>query len=203
MTKSDNEFPDTHASLLLRVQAGDDPKAWEQFVEVYRPIVYRLARRRGLQEADAEDLAQQVLFSVARSIASWRRRDESVHFRHWLKRVAKNAILNLLTRGPKERAAGSTSVHELLEQYDADDQALARDLELEYRREIFFRAAAIVKSEIATDSWKMFELSVIEDIPIEQVAATLGKSVGAVYAARSRVMKRLQRYVKDMEDHEG
>ncbi|MDF1845244.1 MAG: hypothetical protein P1U77_27865 [Rubripirellula sp.] len=107
-----------------------------------------------------------------------------------------------MTRGPKERAAGSTSVHELLQRHDADDRELARDLEIEYRREIFFRAAAIVKSEITTDSWKVFELAVIEDIPIEEVAVTLDKSVGAVYAARSRVMKRLRRYVEEMERDE-
>ena len=203
MTKSDNEFPDTRASLLLQVQAGDDPKAWDEFVAVYRPIVYRLARRRGLQDADAEDLAQQVLVSIAHSIEGWQKRDESVRFRHWLRRVAKNAILNMLTRGPKEWAAGSTSVHEFLHHQGADDSGLAQELELEYRRELFFRAAARVKSEIATDSWKVFELAVIEDIPIEQVAATLGKSVGAVYAVRSRVMKRLRRYVEEMEKHES
>ncbi|WP_372895106.1 RNA polymerase sigma factor [Stieleria sp.] len=203
MTKSDNEFPDTRASLLVQVQAGDDPKAWDEFVAVYRPILYRLARRRGLQDADAEDLAQQVLVSIARSIEGWQKRDDSTRFRHWLRRVAKNAILNMLTRGPKERAAGSTSVQEFLNQQGNDDSGPARELELEYRREIFFRAAALVKSEIATDSWKVFELAVIEDIPIEQVAATLGKSVGAVYAARSRVMKRLRRYVEDMENHES
>ena len=203
MTKSDNEFPDTRASLLVQVQAGDDPKAWDEFVAVYRPIVYRLARRRGLQDADAEDLAQQVLVSIAHSIEGWQKRDESVRFRHWLRRVAKNAILNILTRGPKERAAGSTSVQEFLNQQGDDDSGLARELELEYRREIFFRAAALVKSEIATDSWMVFELAVIEDIPFEQVAATLGKSVGAVYAVRSRVMKRLRRYVEDMENHES
>ena len=203
MTQFDNEFPDTRASLLLQVQAGDDPKAWEEFVAIYRPVVYRLARRRGLQDADAEDLAQQVLVSIARSIEAWRKRDESVRFRHWLRRVAKNAIINMLTRGPKERAAGSTSVQEFLNQQGDDDSRLARELELEYRREIFFRAAALVKSEIATDSWKVFELAVIEDIPIEQVAAALGKSVGAAYAARSRVMKRLRSYVEEMENHES
>lgn len=203
MTQSDNEIPDTRASLLLQVQAGNDPKAWDEFVAVYRPVVYRLARRRGLQDADAEDLAQQVLVSIARSIEGWRKRDESVRFRHWLRRVAKNAILNMLSRGPKERAAGSTSVQEFLNQQSDDESGLERELELEYRREIFFRAAALVKSEIATDSWKVFELAVIEDIPIEQVATALGKSVGAVYAARSRVMKRLRRYVEDMENHES
>ncbi|MEO1616412.1 MAG: sigma-70 family RNA polymerase sigma factor [Planctomycetota bacterium] len=203
MTKSDNEFPDTRASLLLQVQAGDDPKAWDEFAAVYRPIVYRLARRRGLQDADAEDLAQQVLVSIANSIEGWQKRDQSVRFRHWLRRVAKNAIVNMLTRGPKEKAAGGTSVHEFLHQQGADENTLAQELELEYRREIFFRAAAQIKSEITTDSWKVFELAVIEDIPIEQVAAKLGKSVGAAYAVRSRVMKHLRSYVEEMEKHES
>ena len=203
MTHSNSEFPATRASLLVQVQAGGDPKAWDEFVSIYRPIVYRLARHRGLQDADAEDLAQQVLVSIAQSIDGWQQRDESVRFRHWLRRVAKNAILNALTRGPKERAAGSTSIHELLHQQGGVDDALARDLELEYRREVFFRAAALVKSEIASDSWKVFELAVIEDAPIEQVAARLNKSVGAAYAARGRVMSRLRRRVEELEQQES
>ena len=203
MTNFDNEIPNTRASLLLHVQDGNDPKAWDEFVSVYRPVVYRLARHRGLQDADAEDLAQQVLVSIARSINGWRRLDESVRFRHWLRRVAKNAILNMLTRGPKERAAGSTSIQEFLSQQSYDESRLERELELEYRREIFFRAAARVKSEVTTDSWKIFELAVIEDIPINQVAAAMSKSVGAVYAVRSRVMKRLSNYVEEMEKHES
>ena len=200
MTQSNHPFPETRDSLLLQVQAGDDPKAWEEFVAIYRPVVYRMARRRGLQDADAEDLAQQVLISIARSIEDWQKRDDSIRFRHWLRRVAKNATLNLLTRGPKERAAGSTSVQELLKQHGNGDHPLAEELELEYRRELYFRAAALVKSEMAADSWRVFQLAVIEDLPIETVAATLEKSVGAVYAARSRVMKRLRRYVEEMEN---
>lgn len=203
MTQSDSEFPDTRITLLMLVQAGNDPKAWDEFVALYRPILYRLARRRGMQDADAEDLAQKVLVSISHSIEGWQQRDNSTRFRHWLRRVAKNAILNMLTRRPKELATGSHSVHEFLNQQGHDDSQLAQDLELEYRREIFFRAASQVKSDIATDSWKVFELAVIEDMPIEQVAATLSKSVGAVYAARSRVMKRLRGCVEAIENHEN
>ncbi len=198
MKNSDNEFPETRGSLLLQVQSGEDPQAWEEFVAIYRPILYRLARRRGLQDADAEDLAQQVLVSVARSIESWKQRDESVRFRHWLRKVAKNEILNALSRGPKDRGAGSTSVHEWLQQQGGENP-LSDDFELEYRRELFFRAAALVQSEITSDSWKVFELAVIENIPIEQVAASLDKSVGAAYAVRGRVMKRLRQRIEEME----
>ena len=61
------ELPETRASLLLRVQEAE-AGAWDEFVEIYRPLVYRMARRRGWQDADAQDLAQQVLVKVAGAI---------------------------------------------------------------------------------------------------------------------------------------
>ena len=203
MTKSDSEFPETQASLLLQIQAGDDSDAWQQFVAIYRPIIYRLARRHGLQDADAQDLAQQVLLSIASSIERWQKSDESVRFRHWLRKVAKNAICNALTRRPRDRAAGGTSVQGLLEEQGDDGDELAREIELEHRRELFFRAAAVVKTDVAADTWQVFQLAVIEGVPIEEVAARLNKSVGAAYAARGRVMNRLRRLVEELEQQES
>jgi RNA polymerase sigma-70 factor (ECF subfamily) len=203
VTKSDSQFPETRASLLLQIQAGEDSDAWQQFVAIYRPIIYRLARQRGLQDADAQDLAQQVLLSIASSIERWQKSDESVRFRHWLRKVAKNAICNALTRQPRDRAAGGTSVQGLLEEQGDDRDELAREIELEHRRELFFRAAAVVKTDVAADTWQVFQLAVIEGVPIEEVAVRVNKSVGAAYAARGRVMNRLRRLVEELEQQES
>jgi len=62
------EFPETRTSLLVRIQSPHDGEAWREFVAIYRPVVYRLARRRGLQDADAEDLSQRVVIAVQRAI---------------------------------------------------------------------------------------------------------------------------------------
>ena len=142
MTKSDSDFPDTRASLLLQLQAGDDQDGWQDFVAIYRPIIYRLARKRGLQDADAQDLAQQVLVSIAGAIERWHQHDESTRFRHWLRRVARNAISNVLTRRPRDIASGGTSIHEFLEVQVDEDSDLSREIELEHRRELFLRAAS-------------------------------------------------------------
>ena len=203
MTKSDSQFPETRASLLMQIQAGDDSDAWRQFVTIYRPVIYRLARRRGLQDADAQDLAQQVMLSIAKSIERWQKRDESVRFRHWLRRVARNAICNALTRQRPDRAAGGTSVRGLLEEQGDDGEELAREIELEHRRELFCRAASLVKTDVAADTWQVFQLAVIESVPIEEAAARVNKSVGAAYAARGRVMNRLRRQVEELEQHES
>lgn len=203
MTKPDTEFPDTRASLLLQLKASDDNEAWLQFVTIYRPIIYRLARKRGLQDADAQDLAQQVLISVAGAIGRWEKRDESIRFRHWLRRVVRNAICHSLIRGPKDRAVGGTSIQAMLEVNPAADDDVAREIELEHRREILLRAASIVKTDVAAGTWQVFELAVIQGLRIDEVAARVNKTVGAAYAARGRVIHRLRQAVDQLEQLES
>lgn len=203
MTKSDSEFPDTRASLLVQLQAGVDQDAWQEFVAIYRPIIYRLARKRGLKDADAQDLAQQVLISVAGAIGRWHIHDESVRFRHWLRRVARNAISNALSRRPRDLAAGGTSIQDVLEKQFEEDSDLLREVDLEHRRELFLRAASTVKTDVSADTWQVFQLAVVDGVAMEEVAARTNKSIGAAYAARGRVMNRLRRIVEELERHES
>lgn len=203
MTANESEYPDTRASLLLQLQAGDDQEAWQEFVTLYRPIIYRLARKRGLQDADAQDLSQQVLVSIAGAIERWEKQNETVRFRFWLRRVAKNAICNAFSRQPVDRAAGGSGIQNEMNDKAVSEQDVANDLALEHRREVFWHAAKIVKTDVAADTWQVFECSVIEGMPIEQVAARLNKSVGAAYAARGRVMSRLRNAVESLERSES
>lgn len=197
------EFPETHESLLLQVRSPENREAWDQFTLIYQPVIYRLARHRGLQDADAQDLAQQVLMAVASTIGTWEKTNESVRFRHWLRRVARNAILNALSRQPRDRAAGGSSVQELLmEQPNADLESKAQ-IELEYRREIYLRAARTVRGDIAPETWRAFEVTVIENRSIDEAAVELNKPIGTIYAARSRIMRRLRETVRELEKAES
>lgn len=197
------EFPETHESLLLQVRSPENREAWDQFTLIYQPVIYRLARHRGLQDADAQDLAQQVLMAVASTIGTWEKTNESVRFRHWLRRVARNAILNALSRQPRDRAAGGSSVQELLmEQPNADLESKAQ-IELEYRREIYLRAARTVRGDIAPETWRAFEVTVIENRSIDEAAVELNKPIGTIYAARSRIMRRLREAVRELEKAES
>lgn len=197
-----SDFPETRESLLLRLRSTEDFSAWERFVRLYRPVIHRLARGRGLQEADAEDVCQRVLLAVAGAIGEWGRGHEGARFRHWLRRVARNAILNALTRAPRDRAlGGSTSLALLLEQPEPDDPA-ERALEDEFRRELYRLAAERVRDEIQPSTWRAFEATEIEGRAFAEVAEELGLSLGNLYAARSRVMRRLRDVVHELENDE-
>ena len=197
------EFPETRDSLIVQVQNPLNREAWEQFAMIYRPVIYRLARQKGLQDADAQDLSQQVLHAVSQSIGRWEKLDPPVKFRHWLRRVVRNAILNALSRKPRDGAAGGSVALDLLNQHTGADQDSASQIEIEYRRELYLQAARLVRTDVNAQTWRAFELTVVNGIAVEEVARQLGKTPGNIYAARSRIMRRLRAAVLTLEQMES
>ena len=193
-----NEFPDTSASLIARIKDPANVAAWETFEKLYRPVVFRIARAKGLQYADAADLVQTVFLSVSKAIESYESTTDGPPFRNWLSRITRNAILKALTRKPKDRASGGTQILEALAEVPAHDTT-SRLLDEELRREIFVQASEKVRESVQRVTWLVFEMSVLQQKSVESVAENLNMSVGNVYAARSRVMKRLKEAVRQLE----
>ena len=197
-----HDFPETRDSLIAQVRDPLNREAWDQFASIYRPVIYRLARRKGLQDADAQDLAQQVLISVSLAIGRWEKSDNSVRFRHWLRRVARNAILNALSRMPRDRAAGGTDIQQFLQRQAGADPEAESQIDLEYRRELYLIAAKTVRVDVKPATWQAFEITVVQGHSAADAATQLNRSIGAVYTACSRVMKRIRETVKQLEQQE-
>lgn len=193
------EFPDTVESLIVRVRDPSNRAAWEQFEQLYRPVIFRIARAKGLQHADAVDLVQQVLMSVASAIQRFETRENGDRFRNWLSRITRNAILKALTRRPRDRAAGGSVILDVLAAVPADEETDVL-IQLEYRRELFRRAAETVRSDVQEATWLAFELTSLQETSIERAAELLGTSTGSIYAARSRVMRRIRNEVNRLEE---
>jgi len=187
-----NSIPETRASLLIRVRDPADQAAWHEFVEIYRPLILRLARQKGMQEADAEDVAQQVLAAVAQAVEQWEHDPKRAKFRTWLNRVAQNAILNALARGRPDRGSGDSALLAVLNQHESPTGPDSALLRLEHRREVFRWAARQVRKEFHQTTWDAFWLTAIEERTVDAVSKELAKNPGVIYAARSRVIRRIQ-----------
>ena len=192
--------PETRPSLLVRLKDRTDDAAWFEFTEIYRPLIYRLACRRGLQHADAEDLVQQVFSAVARAIDRWEVDADRGRFRTWLSRVASNAILNALTRRAPDRGTGDSALQDLLDAQPAADGPASEMVRIEHRREVFRWAARQIRPEFHPDTWDAFWLTAIDGRDAAEAARELGRTRGAIYAARSRVMRRLKEKVHEWEE---
>ena len=192
--------PETRHSLLLRVRDSSDHEAWAEFAAIYRPVICRFAVFRGLQEADAEDLAQQVLLAVSGAINRWTPDPQRAKFRTWLRRITENAILNALTRGVPDRSSGNDELNAFLDTRPARSGPDSDFLKMEYRRQVFTWAAKHIREEFSDDTWKAFWLTAVEDIEVDAAALALGRTRGSVYASRSRVMKRLKQKVEEFDE---
>jgi RNA polymerase sigma-70 factor (ECF subfamily) len=193
------EIPPTRASLLVRLRDPEDGTAWREFVDLYAPLVYGYLRKRGLQDADAADLCQDVLGAVARSIGRLEYDPARGAFRNWLFTLVRRKLANWRRdRRGQPACGGDTGTRQLLEQWPAPagDEAAWED---EWQRRAFAWACAQVRRDVTDATWQAFWRTFIERHPSKQVAADLGLSVASVYLARSRVLARLRELVRSVQ----
>jgi len=191
------EAPSTRMSLLVRIRDSRDGEAWSWFVEVYGPLVYDYGRRHGLQDADAADLAQEVLRTVAAAAGKFAYDPQRGSFRSWLFTVARTRRIDLEGRRARQaRTSGDLVVADQLDHVPAQGAELEEDeWRLAYRRRLFDWAAERARGEFRDSTWQAFRQTALEGLGPREVARDLGMSVGAVYMAKSRVLARLQELI--------
>ena len=192
--------PVTRPSLLVRLSNAADTEAWSQFVRLYVPLVHGLARRRGLQEADADDLTQEVFQKVSVAVGKLHYDARRGSFRSWLFTVSCRCLHDFLQRRARQcRGTGSSGVQALLEEEPAPPSAEEDAWDREYQQRVFEWAAREVRPHIKPTTWEAFWQLAVEGRSGEEVAQALGMSVGAVYVAKSRVLARLHNKILELE----
>jgi len=197
-----NEAPITRASLLIQIRDGTNHAAWQEFVDLYGPVIYGFARKRGLQDADAADLMQDVLRSVSAAIGRLDYDRNHGTFRGWLFTITRNKVFNFLAaRRIRPQGSGDSGTNQrLAEEPAANDGSDA--WELEYQRRLASIAMDRVKGEFHENTWQAFWLTAVEGLAAAEAAKRVGMSAGAIYVAKSRVLARLKDEVEVMRQQE-
>jgi RNA polymerase sigma factor (sigma-70 family) len=189
----------TRPSLLVRLRDPQDREAWQQFVNLYAPLIHKLARWRGFQDADAADVTQEVLTTVARTAPGFVYDPGRGSFRGWLYTVTCNKIRDIRqSRGNRERGSGDSLTQRILEEIPAPEDE-AKQWERDYQRQLFAVAAEKVRDSFEQSTWQAFWLLSVLGKTGEEAAKTLGLSVGAVYVAKSRVLAQIKKQIEQLE----
>ena len=178
---SERQSPQTRYSLILRLRNRGDIEAWSEFVEVYHPLIHSLACRRGLQAVDADDVAQEVLSRVARSIDDWVPDPNRGSFRGWLATITRNLAVQCFRESNRRPVAGVDSqiVANLTD--PAGDELSTDEFDIEHERQLFAWAARKVQSRFEARTWQAFWRTSVEQQSAESVAEQIEMSRAQVY----------------------
>jgi RNA polymerase sigma factor (sigma-70 family) len=189
----------TWVSLLGRLRHDPaDQAAWGDLVDHYGRQVYRWCRHWGLQDADAQDVTQDVLVKLAAKLPAFAY-DPARSFRGWLKTLARHACSDL-SAGRKRAGAGSgdSDVRQQLESVEAAED-LVRRIEEAFDQEVLAAAEVQVRLRVAPHTWEAFHLLAREGLPAATVAERVGMQVAMVYVAKSKVLRMLQEEVRKLQ----
>jgi RNA polymerase sigma-70 factor (ECF subfamily) len=185
----------TSNSLLLRLRQPGDEAAWQRFVSLYTPLLYHWACRKGLTNHDAADLVQDVLVTLVRKLPEFQY-DSGKSFRAWLRTVTENRCRDVLRRrGAGPHVVGAAA---LAEAPASDGDASL--WETEYRQSLIARAVELMQDAFEPATWKASWALIVEGKSGADVAAQFGMSIDAVYAAKSRVLRRLRQELAGLLD---
>jgi RNA polymerase sigma-70 factor (ECF subfamily) len=201
---AEERTPPTSPTLLGRLaRVPTDQAAWGEFAERYGAKIFGWCRCCWhLQEADAEDVTQEVLAKLAQKLQSFAY-DPARSFRAWLKTVVHHAWRDFLaSRARRETGSGDTGVLEMLQSVQARDDLVA-ELDEEFARDLLEEAIARVRARVQPHTWEAFRLLAFEGLSGALVAERLGIKVATAFVARSKVQKMLEEEVHRLQGPDG
>jgi RNA polymerase sigma factor (sigma-70 family) len=191
-------LPTTRVTFLVRLrQDPTDQAAWEAFVEQYARHIYRWCRQWRLQDADAEDVTQDILMRLAQKLRAFTY-EPSRSFRGWLKTLAHHAWRNFVDSPRRALTAGGNQVWEQIQTLEAREDLLQK-LQEAFDHELLEAAKVRVRLRVAPHTWEAFCLVALEGRPVAEVAATVQMQVAMVYVAKSKVQKMLHEEIQKLE----
>jgi RNA polymerase sigma factor (sigma-70 family) len=215
----------TRPSLLARLKDWSQETAWREFDHDYAPLLRNVARKAGLTEAEADEVAQETLIAVAKRIGEFKHAGRRGSFRAWLYQQARWRIADQFrararvgphpASGPPlpsdEReagregasdgtASGTRLVHEACGMASPEvDPAFERIWDAEWEEHIRQAALTHAKRQVSARQFQLFDLHVLQGLSVREAAKAAGTTMAAVYMAKSRVGRLVRRNVEHLK----
>ena len=205
----------TRWSLLARLKSWEDEASWREFFDAYWRLIYSVAIKAGLSDAEAQDVVQDTVLSVAKKIPEFKCDPAAGSFKAWLLKLTRWRVLNQLKRRLPHRVEGSAALPSSVEHHRLGDEPRTATVERvpddaspgidalwdrEWELNLLEAAKERVQRKVSATQYQMFELSAVQAWPVREVAWLLGVGSGQVYLARHRVGKLLKQEVKRLEN---
>ncbi len=186
------KYPTTSLTLLDKIARGDEI-GWNEFYQRYRPVVVALAKYKGLDDAAAEDVLQQVMLNFFQQSKYFRFDPDLAHFRTYFGRLVNARIADYYRHKKAEPLAEISEDAAPCFSVEDEDRFLA-----EFRKTVWDDVYRQLKQRVAVSTWQAFELYARQNRPVEKVAAFLGCSANQVYQAKKRCLVLLREIVADL-----
>jgi RNA polymerase sigma factor (sigma-70 family) len=185
----------TRASLLIRIRDPNDRTAWGQFDEIYRPLLRRLCKARGLDDSSADDIVQQCMVKVHGHIAGFEYNPDKGHFKSWLRTMASRLIINL-----RERSREKSANTDVMNQDAPSEESPEEQFDKLWMEEHLAYCLESIRGEIGAASYEAFQLYVLKELPADEVSKRLGLAVSELYRIKYRVTQLLTEKMSELLD---
>ena len=205
-----DEYLPTRQSLLERLKNLEDQTSWQSFFDLYWKLIYNVARRTGLSDAEAQDVVQETILCVTRKIEGFTYDSTSGSFKGWLKRLTRWRVGDLLRKKQYQRHGQRLPREEPLETSVADslaadsaETAVEQAWDEEWQRNLLEVALNRVKGRVSPDQYQIFYLHVYKGFPARQVAERLAVKPSEVYWAKYKVSGLVKKEIRALEKSMG
>ena len=206
MTLPAEDFIPTRYSLLSRLQNWDDQDSWKDFFDTYWRLIYAVALKSGLTEAEAQDVVQETIISVSKNIQKFKRDRHLGSFKGWLRNLTRWRIADQLRKRTRNRHEAIEIAEDEVSGWDVAEIPASAEVESvwenEWRANLMKVALENVKRRVKEEHYQMFDFYVVKEWPVEKVARTLGVSAGQVYLAKFRVGALIKKEIRRLETRE-
>jgi RNA polymerase sigma-70 factor (ECF subfamily) len=198
MVNEGDELIPTRASFLGRLKNSKDQSSWQEFFDTYSGLIYGVARKAGLNDADAKYVLEATIASVADHMPTFKYDSKNGSFKAWLRNLTRLQIVSLTLKG--RPASGATNKAAATTPSDSTVEAVDQLWEAEWKSNLLNAAVANVKRRLDPKKYQIYDLQVNKGLAPEKLAALMGKSAEEILEAKRDIAEMIQAEMKRLEE---